>query len=36
VTFVLQDCHRFAKEIEKALADMKALYIDYQSHNGSK
>ncbi|CAH1371842.1 unnamed protein product [Tenebrio molitor] len=30
------DCHRFAKEIEKALADMKALYIDYQSHNGSK
>ncbi|XP_064215846.1 carnitine O-palmitoyltransferase 1, liver isoform isoform X1 [Tribolium castaneum] len=30
------DCHRFAKRIEKALADMKALYIDYKSQNGNK
>ncbi|RZB39047.1 carnitine O-palmitoyltransferase 1, liver isoform [Asbolus verrucosus] len=30
------DCHRFARQIERALSDMRALYVDYKSHNGNK
>lgn len=30
------DCHRFAKNIERALADMKKLFEDYKMLNGTK
>ncbi|CAH1113236.1 unnamed protein product [Psylliodes chrysocephalus] len=30
------DCHRFAKKIEEALADMKQTFLDYKSLNGKK
>lgn len=32
----LQDCHRFARKIEQALADMRQLFTDYASQNGTK
>ncbi|XP_044734415.1 carnitine O-palmitoyltransferase 1, liver isoform isoform X2 [Chrysoperla carnea] len=30
------DCHRFAKNIEKALADMKTLFLDHKRSQGTK
>ncbi|KAK5642774.1 hypothetical protein RI129_008941 [Pyrocoelia pectoralis] len=36
VSYIQTDCHRFARNIEKALADMKKLFEDYKMLNGTK
>lgn len=34
--FLFQNCNRFAKQIERALTDIRNLFIEYKQLNGKK